>query len=399
MTHLKRMVLGLTVLASGLGCRPLSAERSPATLTGGSVVASSNAAAAQENPFEGANFYVNPDYAAAVASAPGTDPGDAARFAQVATNATAVWFDSIASTAQATRYLDDAAVKQGSSVAPVVATFVIYDLPNRDCSALAAAGELAVQSNGEARYKSEFIGPIASAFRAHPSVRIVAIIEPDSLGNLVTNLDKPKCKEAEGAYERSIAYAIQALSMPNVWVYLDAAHAGWLGWNGNRDKAASLFAEVMTSAGGQEKVRGFAINVSNYDPVHALPGKSRFPGNPSKDEATYIERLTESLARVGVRGKTFVIDTSRNGALTSGESWCNAGGAGLGERPRASPMPLVDAYYWVKPPGESDGVSDPSAPRYDAACGSKVSKPGAPQGGVFFSSYFADLVANANPPL
>jgi cellulose 1,4-beta-cellobiosidase len=187
--------------------------------------------------------------------------------------------------------------------------------------------------------------------------------------------------------------------MPNVWVYLDAAHAGWLGWNGNRDKAAALFAEVMSSAGGADKVRGFAINVSNYDPVNALPGKPRFPGDPSSDEVTYIQRLTEKLTAAGVTGKTFIIDTSRNGAPTSGDSWCNAQGAGLGERPRVSPLPLVDAYYWIKPPGESDGTSDPAAPRYDAACGSKVSKQGAPQAGVFFTSYFSELVANANPPL
>jgi len=358
---------------------------------------------AQGNPFEGASFYVNPDYAAEVAAAPGASPADSPKFAKVAANPTAVWFDTIAKAHQATHYLDDAAAKQQAAGAPMVATFVIYDLPNRDCSAASSAGELAVESKGEARYKSEFIDPIAAAFRAHPSVRIVAIVEPDSLGNLVSNLDKPKCKASEAAYKHSIAYAVQALSMPNVWVYLDAAHAGWLGWNGNRDKAATLFAEVMTASGGQDKVRGFAINVSNYDPVHAIAGaKPRFPGDPSTDEATYIQRLTESLTRVGVTGKTFLIDTSRNGAPTVGDpagDWCNAKGAGLGERPKASPLPLVDAFYWVKPPGESDGTSDPAAPRYDAACGSKVSTPGAPQAGVFFTPYFQQLIANANPPL
>ena len=35
-------------------------------------------------------------------------------------------------------------------------------------------------------------------------------------------------------------------------------------------------------------------------------------------------------------------------------NWCNVKGAGLGERPRASPMPqlpMLDAYVWIKPPG------------------------------------------------
>jgi endoglucanase len=73
----------------------------------------------------------------------------------------------------------------------------------------------------------------------------------------------------------------------------------------------------------------------------------------------------------------FIIDSSRNGkgplnsapfglapynqpsdvlsALTSG-NWCNPPGAGLGIRPTANTgVALLDAYLWVKIPGESDG--------------------------------------------
>ncbi len=76
----------------------------------------------------------------------------------------------------------------------------------------------------------------------------------------------------------------------------------------------------------------------------------------------------------------FVIDTSRNGngplhasqfaaapynqssdtinVLTNG-NWCNPPGAGLGLRPTANTgVALVDAYLWVKTPGESDGRCD-----------------------------------------
>jgi cellulose 1,4-beta-cellobiosidase len=95
------------------------------------------------------------------------------------------------------------------------------------------------------------------------------------------------------------------------------------------------------------------------------------------------------------------VDTSRNGrtSRTQPGSWCNVRGAGLGERPRAAPAAGIDAYFWVKPPGESDGTSDPAAPRYDPSCSSPDSAPGAPQAGVFFPRYLADLVVNANPPL
>jgi endoglucanase len=76
----------------------------------------------------------------------------------------------------------------------------------------------------------------------------------------------------------------------------------------------------------------------------------------------------------------FVIDTSRNGRgplngaqyaaapygqpatvtdlLTQG-NWCNPPGAGVGVRPTANTgVALVDAYVWVKIPGESDGSCD-----------------------------------------
>jgi cellulose 1,4-beta-cellobiosidase len=74
-------------------------------------------------------------------------------------------------------------------------------------------------------------------------------------------------------------------------------------------------------------------------------------------------------------------------------------GAGLGERPAASPKPGLDAYVWIKPPGESDGVSDPSAPRFDAQCAAQDASTGAPQAGQWFDSYFVALATNANPAL
>ena len=53
---------------------------------------------------------------------------------------------------------------------------------------------------------------------------------------------------------------------------------------------------------------------------------------------------------------TFV-DESRIDRRIHAGNWCNQSGAGLGERPRASPADGIDAYVWIKPPGESDGSS------------------------------------------
>jgi cellulose 1,4-beta-cellobiosidase len=199
-------------------------------------------------------------------------------------------------------------------------------------------------------------------------------------------------------YRNSIAYAIKALSMPNVSLYLDAAHAGWLGWDHNRPVIAKIFADVL-AAGGADRIRGFATNVSNYDVSTAPAGKGPVPGNPCVDEMTYTQKLSEELAKLGVTGKSYLIDTSRDGVALKTDNWCNVKGAGLGERPRASPAPGIDAYYWIKPPGDSDGTSDPKADRFDQSCGKPTSTENAPQAGTFFMPYFADLVANANPPL
>ncbi|GFH79734.1 hypothetical protein Sgou_44040 [Streptomyces gougerotii] len=59
--------------------------------------------------------------------------------------------------------------------------------------------------------------------------------------------------------------------------------------------------------------------------------------------------------------KPFVVDTSRNGngPFTDGdpaERWCNPPGRALGEAPTTrTGDDLVDAYLWIKRPGESDG--------------------------------------------
>jgi cellulose 1,4-beta-cellobiosidase len=62
---------------------------------------------------------------------------------------------------------------------------------------------------------------------------------------------------------------------------------------------------------------------------------------------------------------------------------------------------LVDAYFWVKPPGESDGSGDPTAQGFDESCGPKAldSTPGAPPAGSWFADYFIELTKNAVPPL
>jgi cellulase/cellobiase CelA1 len=98
----------------------------------------------------------------------------------------------------------------------------------------------------------------------------------------------------------------------------------------------------------------------------------------------------------------FVVDTSRNGidfVRKKWGNWCNLARAGLGERPQPAPLPGIDAYYWIKPPGESDGTGDTTQPNFDEECQSADSMPGAPAAGAWFEKHFLRLVGNATPPI
>src|SRR6185503_113948 len=170
---------------------------------------------AGSNPFVDEVGYINPEYVAEVELSAVAHSDQAAMLRKVATFPNAIWLDTISKVSRLTMFLDDALQQQVAKKQVVVPIFVIYDLPDRDCAALASNGELSTAANGVQRYKSEYIDPIAAAFAAHPHQRIVAIIEPDSLGNIATNLSVAKCAGAAAAYRDSIAYAINKLSMAN----------------------------------------------------------------------------------------------------------------------------------------------------------------------------------------
>ena len=66
--------------------------------------------------------------------------------------------------------------------------------------------------------------------RFHATVPIVVLIEPDSLGNVVTNAGSGACAPSViDAYKRGIAYAVKAIAKaaPSVAMYVDAGHGGW----------------------------------------------------------------------------------------------------------------------------------------------------------------------------
>ncbi|WP_245899026.1 glycoside hydrolase family 6 protein [Nonomuraea indica] len=413
-----------------------------------------------DNPYAGATGYVNADWSAKAAAEPG---GQA-----VANVSTGVWMDRIAaingtSSGRGLRAHLDAAVTQDAAngSAPLTIQIVIYNLPNRDCSALASNGELLIAQNGLARYKTEYIDPIAQIMNdpKYADLRIVTIIEIDSLPNLVTNLNLAKCQEAQtsGAYVQGVQYALNKLhAIPNVYTYVDAAHHGWIGWNSNFGPTADLIASTARgTTAGYASIDGFITNTANYsaltEPHFSISTtvngttvrQSRWlDWNDYVDELSFAQAFRQELIRKGFPSTIgMLIDTSRNGwggaARPTGPStstdlntfvdqsrvdrrlhagnWCNQSGAGLGERPRANPAPGLDAYVWIKPPGESDGssrqIDNDEGKGFDRMCdptytgnernGHNMSGalPDAPLSGHWFSAQFRQLLQNANPPL
>eukprot|EP00026_Physarum_polycephalum_P009634 Phypoly_transcript_09763.p1 GENE.Phypoly_transcript_09763~~Phypoly_transcript_09763.p1 ORF type:complete len:387 (+),score=53.97 Phypoly_transcript_09763:125-1285(+) len=371
---------------------------------------------AQPNPFLGANLYVNPSFVAEVQGTIDSNHTYASLLQKVQNTSTAYWIDKMEKIGNISVVLDGALAEQQKSGAPTLTTFIIYDLPNRDCAAAASNGEItcadATCAAGLNTYETRYIDPISAIFKKYPKQPIVLIIEPDSLPNLATNLDVPKCAEAQNAYVSGIAYALRQFSaQSNLYMYMDAAHGGWLGWPNNLQAISQIFQKVLAMAGGPDIIRGFATNTANYQPLGSLtstddPCNLKSQYNNAINEVIYVNLLSQQLATVGITDKGYIIDTSRNGQIderSSCSNWCNIKGSGFGIRPIANPaglgISIIDALHWLKTPGESDGTSNSSSPRYDYHCSSPDSFIPAPEAGMWFPAFFIQLAQLAVPAL
>ncbi|KAI9155042.1 Exoglucanase 2 [Paramyrothecium foliicola] len=355
------------------------------------------------NPFSGVNLWANAYYSSEIhtLAIPKLSGPLATAAAKVAEVPTFQWLDTFAKTPLMRGALADirAANKAGGNYA---AQFVVYDLPDRDCAAAASNGEYAIIDGGVAKYKN-YIDTIRDIILEYSDIRILLVIEPDSLANLVTNLNVPKCQNAQAAYLECTNYAITKLDLPNVAQYLDVGHAGWLGWPENQKKAAPLFAKVWKDAGRPKALRGLVTNVSNYNAWQITGSPPAYTNpNPVYDEEKFVNALGPLLVQEGWTDVKFITDQGRSGKQPTGQQewghWCNAKGTGFGRRPSANTgNQWLDAFVWVKPGGECDGTSDTSAARYDHHCGLPSALQPAPEAGQWFQAYFEQLLNNANP--
>ncbi|OGE56491.1 hypothetical protein PENARI_c003G12252 [Penicillium arizonense] len=355
------------------------------------------------NPFSGYQLYTNSYYASEVSasalpSMTGTAKAAASKAAQVPSF---FWLDTADKVPTMSTYLADIKSKNAAGASPPIAgTFVVYDLPDRDCAALASNGEYSIANGGVAKYKA-YIDSIRTVLLQYSDVRTILVIEPDSLANLVTNMAVSKCANAHDAYLECTNYAVTQLNLDNVAMYLDAGHAGWLGWPANLSPAAALYAQVYNTASKPKSLRGLATNVANYNGWSLSTCPSYTSGDSNCDEKRYVNAIAPLLKNAGWDAH-FITDTGRNGVQPTQQNawgdWCNVKGTGFGVRPTTNTGDaLEDAFVWVKPGGESDGTSDSSSARYDAHCGYSDALQPAPEAGTWFQAYFAQLIANANP--
>lgn len=356
------------------------------------------------NPFSGVQMWANNYYASEVKNIaiPKMTGTLAAKASAVAKVPSFQWLDTAdkVPTVMTDTLVDIRAANKAGASPPYAALFVVYDLPDRDCAAAASNGEYSIANGGVANYK-KYIDSIRAKIIEYSDVRFLLVVEPDSLANLVTNLNVAKCAGAKDAYQECTQYAVTQLNLPNVAMYLDAGHAGWLGWQANLQPAATLFANVYVNAGKPAALRGLATNVANYNAWNATSAPSYTQGNSNYDEIHYVQALAPLLSSAGWNAH-FITDQGRSGKQPTGQKewgdWCNAIGTGFGMRPSANTgLEIEDAFVWVKPGGECDGTSDTSAARYDFHCGLSDALQPAPEAGTWFQAYFEQLLTNANP--
>ena len=106
---------------------------------------------------------------------------------------------------------------------------------------------------------------LAELISSYPNQAFALVIEPDSLPNLITNIDLQSCQDSAEGYREGVAYALKTLNFPNVVMYIDAGHGGWLGWNDNLAPGAKELASAYTAAGSPSQVRGIATNVAGWN--------------------------------------------------------------------------------------------------------------------------------------
>ncbi len=267
------------------------------------------------NPILGATFWVSPESKAQHQANEwrNSRPADASQMEKIARNPQAKWFGGWSGNVE--RAVDSFVSTVASTGA--IPVLVAYNIPQRDCGGLSGGGGASA---------SEYRGWIASFAKGLAGRSAIVVLEPDAVANwdCLSSTDK-------ATRISLMQYAVQVLkAQGRTTVYLDGGNPRWHSAN---EQATRLRAVNVAGADG------FALNVSNFF--------------SSAENITYGSKVSAL-----VDGKHFVIDTSRNGLGPSSDAqWCNPPGRALGTPATTDTgNSLVDAFLWIKAPGESDGA-------------------------------------------
>lgn len=330
MPRLTHTLAALTLLALTTGCSSAS-DLDEASVAG--------AASANVSPDPNSPFWVDPGSPAAEQIELWRREGrtaDAALLQKIADQPAALWPAGEIDPGPTVR-----AATAAAKTADRTALFVAYNIPHRDCGQHSAGGA------ADADTYRDWMGKFADALG---DAKALVVLEPDAVAHIVDG-----CTPGEYHAEREqlLGEAIARLKQqPNTKVYLDAGNPSWI-------KDPGKLVEPLKRA-GVEQADGFSLNVSNFQ-TDAVTKK-------------YGLQLSEELG-----GKHFVIDSSRNGNGPLPGAWCNPPGRALGTRPTTkTDEPALDAYLWVKRPGESDGTCE-----------------GGPNAGQWWPEYALGLARNA----
>lgn len=205
----------------------------------------------------------------------------------------------------------------------------VYGIPGRDCGMYSSGNPLTTAA--------EYRGWIRQIARGLEGKHALVVIEPDALP-LFSSTVSP-CSTTPDDWQGMLRYAVRRISDSGAWTYLDAGHSNWTPYD-DRPK--------FLKQAGVGYARGFSTNVSNF--------------RPTADEHAYARKMLAGLRELGIRGKHYVIDTSRNGATPSDNTVINPYWARIGQPPRLVFDGAFDGRLWVKHPGESDGETNGGPP-------------------------------------
>ncbi|GAP46966.1 endoglucanase [Streptomyces azureus] len=248
------------------------------------------------------------------------DPRHAVIASRIVDQPAAVWFADYSPDTLTARV---AAVTSGGAAQGRVPVVVPYAIPGRDCGGYSQGG--APDLDAYDAWIDRFADGLGSG-------EVIVVLEPDSVA-------QAECLSAGERADRfaSLARAGRVLKAanPRARVYFDAGHSGW---NAPGKQAAWL---RQAGAASPESSDGIFSNVSNF--------------HTTADEVAYDRRVLDALGGPASLGA--VIDTSRNGnGAPPDGTWCDPAGRKLGRTPTLSTgEDRIDAYLWVKLPGESDG--------------------------------------------